>query len=139
MCVEALSRSCLETSYHLHGSAGVRLVYRRHRADLVQAGCVRLEGIRCHRFYDAGPGAVFEVSSKAGPGKRGHIAVTYYTNNHSFAASLPGMRELFPRVLDTVGPAAAINADCDALRRQMRGGERVRPRLRLVVDNTKPV
>jgi len=135
MRVEALSRHGLEALY-LPGSAGASVEYRGHRDDLVKAGCARLEGLRYNRFYDAAHGAVFWVSTKAGRGKRGHIAVTYFTNSHNFAASLPGMRELFPRILDTMSPAAALNQFFDALMRPQKG-KKPRPQLRLVVDNTK--
>jgi len=123
MDIRQLSRRNLETYYCLYGSAGVYVQYLGHKKDLAAAGCVRLNGVRYHRFNDDGHGGLLYVSSKAGPGKRGQIAVSYYTNNRAFAGSLPGMRDHFPKVLKSMtpgpvrspsvrplSPAAALNA-----------------------------
>jgi len=123
MDIRQLSRRNLETYYRLYGSAGVYVQYLGHKEDLAAAGCVRLNGVRYHRFNDDGHGGLLYISSKAGPGKRGQIAVSYYTNNRAFAASLPGMRDHFPKALASMtrrpagspsvrprSPAAALNA-----------------------------
>ena len=132
MDIRQLSRRQLETYYCLYGSAGVYVQYLGHKQDLAAAGCVRLNGVRYHCFNDDGHGGLLFVSSKAGPGKRGQIAVSYYTNNRAFAASLPGMRDHFPKVLETMSPrpvgspavrprspAAALNALYDAFLEQL--------------------
>jgi len=111
MTVPQRSRQQLETYYLLYGSAGVDAEYRGHKEDLLAAGCVRvrLGGVRYDRFHDDGHGGLLRVASKAGPGKRGHIRVSYYSNNRVVAAPLPGMRDHFPKVLgehDTAARAA---------------------------------
>lgn len=123
MDLQQLPRWQLETYYCLYGSAGVYVQYLGHREDLAAAGCVRLKRLRYHRFNDDGRGGLLYVSRKAGPGKRGQIAVSYYTNDRAFAASLPGVRDHFPKVLKKMtprpvgsplvrrqSPAAALNA-----------------------------
>jgi len=64
---------------------------------------VRLDGLRFDHFADDGHGGLLYVTSKAGPGRRGQIAVSYYTNNRAFAATLPGVRDHFPMVLESIG------------------------------------
>ena len=123
MDIRRLSRRNLETYYYLYGSAGVYVQYLGHKDDLAAAGCLRLNRVRYHRFNDDGHGGLLYVSNKAERGKRGQIAVSYYTNNRAFAGSLPGMRDHFPKVLKSMtpgpvrspsvrppSPAAALNA-----------------------------
>ena len=123
MEIRRLSRRTLENYYRLYGSAGVYVQYLGHKKDLAAAGCLRVNRVRYHRFNDDGHGGLVYVSSDAGPGKRGQIAVSYFTNNRAFAASLPGMRVHFPKVLQSMtrrlvgspsvrprSPAAALNA-----------------------------
>jgi len=132
MDLRQLSRRHLQIYYCMYGSAGVYVQYLGHKDDLAAAGCVRLNGVRYHRFNDDGHGGLLYVSSKAGPGKRGQIAVSYYTNNRDFAASLPGMRDYFPKVLESMtarrvgspsgqprSPAAALNALYDDFLEQL--------------------
>ena len=98
--IEPLTRRALETHWQLHGGAGVCVQYRGHKEDLVAAGCVKLEGVSYDWFCDDGHGGLFWVTSRAGPGKRGQIAVSYYTNQRGFAASLPGVLQHFAYALD---------------------------------------
>jgi len=108
MTVWQRSREQLETYYLLYGSAGANIKYRGHMEDLLAARCVRvqLDGLRHGRFSDDGHGGVFALSGKSAAGKRviapRHVALSYVTNNRALAASLPGMREHFPHLLQTM-------------------------------------
>jgi putative component of toxin-antitoxin plasmid stabilization module len=114
MCVWQHSRQELETYWLLYGSAGAEVEYTGHIEDLTAAGCLRmrLDCVRYGRFHDDGHGGLFEVQGRAGPGKRvvapHHIVLTYCTNNRAFAASLPGMREHFPQLLEAMTPRPAL-------------------------------
>jgi hypothetical protein len=115
--VEALSKHSLEVYWsHPTERGGIGVQYRGHKDDLAAAGCLKFGLERYDRFLDDGCGGFWWVTGKAGPGKRGFIAVNYYACNAGFAASLPGVRERSQQILSHLG---------------------TRPHLRLVVDNTR--
>ena len=114
IAVAAMSQQSLQTYYHLDAkSAGLSIRYRGHKEDLLAAGCVKFVGCMRH-FHADGHGGVWYLSSKAGPGKRGFVRISYYTSNRSFAGSLPAVRMMFPDLLSKLD---------------------TRPRLQLVVNN----
>jgi hypothetical protein len=99
-------------------SAGLCIDYHGHKEDLAEAGCLPAAGLRYDRFCDDGHGGAWWLTSKAGPGKRGIIRISYYTCNRVFARSLPGVSNIDKRVLLQLTTP---------------------PRLRLIVDNTREV
>lgn len=118
--VEALSTHGLHVygPYFRHPPArAISVKYRGHKDDLVAAGCLKFVTRRFDRFEDDGHGGFWFIESKAGPGRRGFRGVEYFVCDSAFAASLPGVRDLFPQ--DFARLAAG--------------------QLRLVVDNTREV
>lgn len=114
--VRVESQQALKTYHHLDAkSDGLSIHYYGHKDDLLAAGCMKFSGY-FGRFHDDGHGGAWWIASKAGPGKRGFVAVTYYTWNRAFAVSLPGVREMFSEELSQLAAHRS---------------------LRLVVDNTK--
>jgi hypothetical protein len=94
------------------------ITYRGHREDLIAQGCIARERLAavCHgRFENDTRGATLRVESKAAPGRRGMLELSYLTQSRTFAASLPGVRLYCGDWLQVL---------------------RERPSLRLVVDNT---
>ena len=113
--IEVMPQQSLRTYYHLDArSAGLEIRYYGHKDDLRVAGCLQSAG-RYDYFHDDGHGGVWCLTSKAGPKRRGYVAIAYYTCNRAFAASLPAVRHVFPEGLAQIG---------------------THPSLRLVVDNT---
>lgn len=75
---------------------GLAIEYRGHKEDLVAFGCIPGEVLaqaQYNRFQDDPRGAILHVESKAGPGHRGAVEITYYTQSRLFAATLPGVGE----------------------------------------------
>lgn len=100
--------------------AGLRIKYRGHRDDLLALGCVSRDSLasaRHGRDEDACGGALLHVENKAAPGRRRMIELSYFAHTRLFAARLPGVHAYCPDWLQ------ALTA---------------RPKLRLVVDNTRP-
>lgn len=99
---------------------GLRITYRGHKESLIALGCIcrdRLATVRYGRYEHDPRGAILHVESKAAPGRRGMLELSYFTQSRSFAGMLPGVRTYCADWLE------ALTA---------------RPRLRLVVDNTRP-
>lgn len=97
----------------------LRIQYRGHRDDLIALGCIcreRLAAMRFGRYEEDPRGALLLVQSKAAPGRRRMIEVSYLAQSRSFAATLPGVRLYCADWLQTL-PA--------------------RPLLRLVIDNSR--
>lgn len=98
---------------------GLRIKYRGHHEDLVALGCISREKLlntRYARYEDDPRGATFHVESKAAPGRRRMIELSYFTQSRSFAGMLPGVRTYCGDWLQDLT---------------------ARPMLRLVVDNTR--
>jgi hypothetical protein len=95
----------------------IQVGYRGHKDDLAAAGCLKFASRGFDRFLDDDHGGIWYITSKAGPGKRGYVAVDYFVCDFSFAASLPGVRDCFPQALARLAAG----------------------QLRLVVDNTRGV
>lgn len=98
---------------------GLRIRYRGHHEDLVALGCISREKLlntRYARYEDDPRGATFHVESKAAPGYRRMIELSYFTQSRSFAGILPGVRTYCGDWLEELT---------------------ARPMLRLVVDNTR--
>jgi hypothetical protein len=132
--VKLMAQHSLETYYHIKvghsGQIGAEVRYVGHKDDLVTAGCIGAETLARVSYGDLNRddenGAVMSVCSKAGPGKRGRLAVEYITADRAFAESLPGVRDLFPGGLPHTGPPDRDGLAAWWLRRP-----------RLVVDNTR--
>jgi hypothetical protein len=130
--VDLMSQHTLEVYYHIKadypGQVRVNIAYRGHRDDVVAAGCISAEALASIHYgwpyRDAD--RLLYVDSKAGPGRRGWIEVSYSAARREFAAVLPGVRELFPEGLPRSGPTGRDELVAWQLRR---------PRLRLVIDN----
>jgi len=117
--VTSESAATLRQYYHLDADLpGAKIRYWGHKDDLLVAGCLPKGMRRYDKFCDDGSGGVWWLTSKAGPGRRGAIQISYYCCNRAFAGSLPGVLELFPDVLLQMS---------------------TRSRLRLIVDNTRGV
>jgi hypothetical protein len=98
---------------------GLRITYRGHRESLIALGCISRDGLataRYGRYEDDPRGALRYVESKAAPGRRRMLELSYFTQSRSFAGMLPGARTYCADWLE------ALTA---------------RPKLRLVVDNTR--
>lgn len=97
---------------------GLWIRYRGHKEDLVALGCIsreRLAAARYDRYENDSRGGIRYVESKAAPGRRGVIELSYFAQSRAFAGILPGVRTYCADWLE---------------------GMAGRPRLRLVVDNT---
>lgn len=98
---------------------GLRIKYRGHRDDLVALGCIsteRLAAAAYGRYEDDSRGTILYLEKKAGPGRRGVIELSYFAQSRAFAGMLPGVRTYCADWLETLS---------------------ARPKLRLVVDNTR--
>lgn len=98
---------------------GLRIKYRGHKEALIALGCIsrdRLATARHGGYQDDSGGAVLRVQSKAAPGRRGMIELSFFAQSRSVAGALPGVRAYCADWLE------ALTA---------------RPMLRLVVDNTR--
>lgn len=98
---------------------GLRIKYRGHEEDLVALGCVsreRLAAARRGRSRDDSRGAPLHVESKAAPGRRRMIELSYFAQSRTFAGILPGVRTYCADWLEALA---------------------ARPMLRLVVDNSR--
>jgi hypothetical protein len=99
--------------------AGLRIKYRGHKEDLIALGCVsrdRLTSARQGPDGYAPGGALLHVENKAVAGRRKMIELSYFAHTRLFAAKLPGVHAYCADWLQ------ALTA---------------RPKLRLVVDNTR--
>lgn len=98
---------------------GLRIKYRGHKEDLVALGSISREALanaRYGRYEDDPRGGTLHVESKAAPGRRRMIELSYFTPSRSFAGLLPGVRRYCGDWLEALT---------------------TRPVLRLVADNTK--
>lgn len=94
------------------------ITYRGHREDLIAHGCIsreRLAAAGYGRFENDTRGATLHVQSKAAPGRRRMLELSYLTQSRTFAAKMPGVRLYCGDWLQAL---------------------RERPPLRLIVDNT---
>lgn len=100
-------------------ASGLRITYRGHKESLVALGCISREALaaaRWGRYEHDARGAILCVESKTAPGRRRFLEVSYFTQFRSFAGMLPGVRAYGAEWLQTLT---------------------ARPKLRLVVDNTR--
>lgn len=100
-------------------SAALRIEYLGHRKALLALGCISRDALasaRCDRHEDDPRGGVFRLTNNADLRRRGTLKVTYIAQTRAFAAMLPGVRSYCADWLETLTG---------------------RPRLRLVVDNTR--
>ena len=119
LCVEQLPEGLDERSRGAGDASGLWIRYRGHKEDLVALGCIsreRLAGARYDRYENDSRGAIRYVESKAAPGRRGVVELSYFAQSRSFAGMLPGVRTYCADWLEAL-PG--------------------RPRLRLVVDNAR--
>jgi hypothetical protein len=119
-----------ELYYHIKaeypGQVGAYVRYRGHKDDLIAASCVSAELLASGSYTDFNPideRTLVTLESKAGPGQRGWLEVCYLAVGRPFAEAFPGVRELYPEGLPRTWPPDS--------------GQARRPRLRLVVDNTR--
>lgn len=99
-------------------SPALRIRYRGHKEDLIVHRCIsreRLAAVRHGRYENDTRGATLHVESKAAPGRRGMIELSYLTQSRLFAGMLPGVSSYCGDWLQAL---------------------KARPLLRLVVDNT---
>jgi hypothetical protein len=114
--IERISRNALRDHWHIDAaSSGLIVDYRGHKEDLAAAGVLPADR-PYDRFCDDGHGGVWWLTSKAGKGHRGIVAIAYYSCNRSFLRLLPGVLDLCPDALLQIAS---------------------KPRLQLVVDNTR--
>jgi hypothetical protein len=136
ICADLLSQHTIEYYYgptaDYPGQVGAEVRYRGHRDDLVAAGCISREVFARTRYghfdHEGERSALLVIFSKAAKGKRGWVQVSYYVHRRAVAAALPGFLDLFPEGLPRCAPR-----DRDGLNAWLSQ----RPRLRLVVDNTR--
>ncbi|MGH8319226.1 MAG: hypothetical protein ACREUL_14825 [Steroidobacteraceae bacterium] len=98
---------------------GLRIKYRGHKESLITLGCIsrdRLAAAPYGRYEHDPRGTILYVESKAAPGRRRMLELSYFTQSRSFAGMLPGVRTYCADWLE------ALTA---------------RPKLRLVVDHTR--
>ena len=130
-----LDRHSLEYYYHFRcvyeGQIGALISYRGHKDDIVAARLVKAETLKSARrdvFLDHEYGLLC-ISSKAGPNKRGWIEVNYYVDRFALRAPLlPGVTSLYPEGIP--------HADWPDWK-MILSRKPLRPKLRLVVDNTR--
>lgn len=100
-------------------TAGLRITYRGHRESLIAFGCISRDRLTHARYgqYESDPrGAILYVESKAAPGSRRLLELSYFVQSRSFAGMLPGVRTYCADWLEALTS---------------------RPNLRLVIDNTR--
>jgi hypothetical protein len=97
----------------------LRIEYLAHRKDLVGLRCISrdtLASMQYDRYTDDPRGAVIHVTGNADPRRRGMLKLTYFAQTRVLAGMLPGVRSY-----------------CADWLEMLTG----RPRLRLVIDNTR--
>ena len=133
--VELLSQQSLEVYYGFtcayEGQIGGRIRYCGHKEDMVDAGCIdadKLKRAPYDQFIKFEHG-FYVVASKAGRGYRGRIAVSYYVDRLALVApAFPSVASLFPKGIP--------HSDQPSWKR-IAGRLPARPKLQLVVDNTR--
>ena len=135
--VEAISQQSLQTHYHLDAkSAGLSIHYRGHKEDLLAAGCLKFSGCMGH-FHSDGHGGAWYLSSKAGPGKRGFVRMSYYTANRAFAASLPSVLMKFPEALFKLDNRPSLKLVAQSKEPDAASDGNAKPGLRIVWSNSE--
>ena len=92
---------------------GLLIKYRGHREDLIALGCISRDSLAtAHygRYEEDSRGAVLQVASKAAPGRRRMIELSFLAQSRVPAGMLPGVRNLLRRLarrIDSAADAAA--------------------------------
>ena len=103
----------------LGGTPTLRIQYLGHRKDLIALGCISrdtLASLQSDRYTDDPRGGMVHVIRNTDPRHRGMLTLSYFAQTRVLAATLPGVRSYSADWLETLT---------------------ARPRLRLVVDNTR--